>query len=71
VDHYGDFFYVRTNYLAKNFRLMKTPVAATAKANWVEVIPHRGVLLEGFQVFRDFLVAVERKNRLSQIRVRP
>ncbi len=72
VDHYGDFFYVRTNYLAKNFRLMKTPVAATAKANWVEVIPHRGdILLESFQVFRDFLVAAERKNGLSQIRVTP
>jgi oligopeptidase B len=72
VDHYGDFFYVRTNYLAKNFRLMKTSTAATVKTNWVEVIPHRDdVLLESFQVFRDFLVAVERKNGLSQMRIRP
>ena len=72
VDHYGDFFYIRTNYQAKNFRLMKTPVASTAKVNWVEVIPHReDVLLEGFQVFRDFLVAVERKNGLIDMRIRP
>jgi len=72
VDHYGDFFYVRTNYQAKNFRLMRTPVAATAKANWVELIPHRDeVLLENFRVFRDFLVAVERKEGLSQMRIRP
>ncbi len=72
VDHLGDFFYVRTNYLAKNFRLMKTPVAATAKASWVEVIPHRDdVLLESFQVFKDFLVAAERKNGLIEMRIRP
>jgi oligopeptidase B len=72
VDHYGDFFYVRTNYKAKNFRLMKTLVTATAKEDWVEVIPHRDdVLLESFQLFKDFLVAVERKEGLSQMRIRP
>ncbi|MBN1504741.1 MAG: S9 family peptidase, partial [Candidatus Eisenbacteria bacterium] len=72
VNHYGDFFYIRTNYQAKNFRLMKTPVTATAKENWVELIPHReGVLFESFQVFKDFLVAVERKNGLCQVRIRP
>jgi oligopeptidase B len=72
VDHYGDFFYIRTNYGAKNFRLMKTAVTNTGKANWVDVIPHRDdVLLEGFQVFRDFLVAVERKKGLMEMRIRP
>jgi len=72
VDHYGAFFYVRTNYKAKNFRLMRTPTTATAKENWIEVIPHRDdVLLETFQVFKDFLVAVERKDGLIQMRVRP
>jgi len=72
IDHYGDYFYVRTNWHAKNFRLMRTPVTKTAKTNWEDVIPHRdNVYLEGFQVFKDYLVAVERKDALVQMRIRP
>ena len=33
VDHYRDHFYLRTNWEAKNFRLMKTPVTAVEKSN--------------------------------------
>ncbi|MBI1941747.1 MAG: S9 family peptidase [Acidobacteria bacterium] len=72
VDHYGDYFYVRTNYHAKNFRLMKTPIAKTDIANWEEVIPHRDdVFLERMELFKDYLVAVERKNGLLQMRILP
>lgn len=72
VDHYRDHFYIRTNDGAKNFRLMKTPVTRTAKEHWVEVIPHRDdVLLEGCEIFRDHLVAVERKAGLIRMRIRP
>jgi oligopeptidase B len=72
VDHFGDHFYVRTNLEAKNFRLMKTPVAATGVDNWQEVVAHRGdVLLQGFEVFDDYLVLEERKEGLNQLRVMP
>ncbi len=72
VDHYGDSFYIRTNDGAQNFRLMKTPVTATTRENWQEVIPHRDdVLLEGFEIFKDHLVLAERKNGLRQLRIRP
>jgi oligopeptidase B len=72
IDHYGDFFYIRTNHEAKNFRLMKTSVTRTGKKHWNEVIPHRDdVLLEGFEIFKDYLVVEERKNGLRQLRVRP
>ncbi|MGZ6220878.1 MAG: S9 family peptidase, partial [Syntrophales bacterium] len=72
VEHYQDKFYVRTNLGAKNFRLMTTPLAKTAKANWVEMIPHRAdVLLEGFDIFKGALVIEERKNGLNQIRIMP
>ena len=72
VDHYRDYFYIRTNDNAKNFRLMKTPVDSTAKENWQEVIPHRNdVLLMDFEIFKDHLVVEERKNGLIQIRIRP
>ena len=72
VDHYQDKFYIRANWQAKNFRLMATPVTATTKENWVEVIPHRDdVLLGGFEIFKDQLVVSERKNGLVQIRIKP
>ncbi|MCH8956437.1 S9 family peptidase [candidate division KSB1 bacterium] len=70
IDHYGDHFYIRTNLNAKNFRLMKTPVAKTAKENWREVIAHRDdVFLQNFEMFNDHLVVGERKDGLRQIRV--
>ena len=72
IDHYGDYFYVRTNWQAKNFRLMKTPITKTAKVNWQDVISHSdSVLIEGFQLFKDYLVVTERKNGLIQIHIRP
>lgn len=70
VDHYQDKFYIHTNLDAKNFRLMATPVDKTAKENWEEIIPHRDdVLLQGFEVFKNYLVLNERRNGLTQIRV--
>lgn len=70
IQHYGDKFYIRTNLKAKNFRLMETLVTATSKENWKEVIPHREeVLLEGVEVFEDYLVLEERKSGLINLRV--
>ena len=72
LDHYKDHFYIRTNWDAENFRLMKTPVKATGKSNWEEVIPHRNeVLLEDMELFKDHLVLSERKAGIRQLRVRP
>ena len=72
ISHYGDHFYLRTNLDAKNFRLMKTPVDQTTKEHWTEVIPHRSdVLLEGTDIFKDYLVVSERKNGLTQLRIMP
>ncbi|WNJ17243.1 S9 family peptidase [Pontibacter sp. G13] len=72
VEHFGDHFYILTNWEALNFRLMKTPITATEKSNWTEVIPHRtDVLLEDIEIFKEFLVLSERKGGLSQIQVRP
>ena len=72
ANHFGDYFYLLSNDHAKNFRLMRTPVARPGRANWEEVIPHRpDVLLEDFEFFKDFLVLSERKDGLVQLRVRP
>lgn len=72
VDHYEDAFYIRTNFRAKNFRLMTTTVGKPAKEHWQEMIPHReDVLLESFELFQDYLVVEERKRGLIQLRVLP
>ena len=70
VDHYEDSFYIRTNLDAKNFRLVKTPITATTKENWVDVIPHRdNIFLQGFDLFKNYLVVEERIDGLRAIRV--
>lgn len=70
IDHYGDKFYITTNWEAKNFRLMECPLDKTTKENWKEVIPHRAdVLFEGIEIFKDFYVASERQNGLNQLKV--
>lgn len=70
IAHYGEEFYIVTNWDAKNFRLMKTAEGETWKENWCEVIPHRNnVLLEGIELFRDHLVVSERELGLTQLRI--
>jgi len=70
VSHFEDKFYIRTNWKAKNFRLMETAIDQTTDYHWEEVIPHRDdVLLQGIDVFRDYLVVSERKHGLRQIRI--
>jgi oligopeptidase B len=71
VEHHDDKFLIVTNKDALNFRLMETPVNETGVENWKEVIPNRDdVLLEGIDVFKDYLVITERKKGLLQLRIR-
>jgi len=71
IDHWDDQFLVRTNKEAPNFRLMTTPVGNTAEKNWKEVIPTRDdTYLSSVEVFRDYLVVVERRDALNRIRIR-
>lgn len=71
VDHYEDYFFITTNKDgATNFKLMKTALDKTSSENWKEVIPHReDVLLEGIDIFKDYLVSSERYNGLNRIRI--
>ena len=73
VEHFGDHFYIHTNLNeAKNFALMKTPVDRPGKENWTTVIGHRqDILLEGVEIFSDFLVVQERIQGLTNLRVIP
>ena len=70
IDHFRDKFYIRTNWEAKNFRLMEVGEQNTAKENWKEVIPHRDdVLLESIELFNNYLVVEERKMGLTYLRI--
>mgnify|MGYP001759296950 FL=1 len=72
IEHFGNNFYVQTNKDgAQNFKIMKTPTQSTTQDNWVEFIPHReDILVEGFEIFRDYLVIQERKNGLLNLNIR-
>lgn len=72
IEHFGNDFYILTNKdKATNFKLMKTPVDKPGKANWVDVIPHRAdTYLEGFEIFKDFLVLEERTDGLIEMNIR-
>ncbi|WP_024611014.1 oligopeptidase B [Pseudoalteromonas sp. TB64] len=63
VDKLGDTFYIVTNWHAKNFRLMTaTTETISDKTQWLEHTPHRrNVLLEGVELFNNFLVLSERE----------
>ena len=72
ISHYEDSFYVLSNAdNAQNFKLSKTSEKNTEKKFWKDIIPHRNnVLLEGIDIFRNYLVISERKNGLNQIKIK-
>lgn len=71
VNHAGDTFYIVTNWNAQNFKLMTcTEGGATQRENWKDLVPHRDdTLLEGLDIFKDYLVLSERKSGLTQLQV--
>lgn len=71
IEHYEDHFYILTNKdKAKNFKIMKTDLVHTSHENWVDVIPHRkDVLIEGLDLFKNYMVISERSNGLNEIRI--
>ncbi|MDM1368595.1 S9 family peptidase [Myroides marinus] len=73
ISHYNGHFYIMTNLDdADNFKLMQCPEDKTGVEYWVELIPHREeVLLEGVDIFKDYLVISERSNGLVHLKIQP
>ncbi len=72
IEHFEDRFYIRTNFEARNFRLMVCPEENTGKNAWKETVPHReDTLLEDLEVFREFIALSERRQGITQIRIMP
>ena len=72
INHFENYFYIITNTdNSKNYKLMKTSVKKTDYNNWINVIDHRkGVLIEGIDVFKNYLVVSERSNGLNRINIK-
>jgi oligopeptidase B len=73
VEHLGDAFVLRTNWQARNFRLMYAPIGHEAdRAQWREVIAHgEDTFIEDFDVFDGFLAVSVRSGGLAKIRIVP
>jgi oligopeptidase B len=70
VEHHSGDFLIRTNDGAINFKLVRTAVSDSSRANWSEVVPARdSVLLEDLDVFRNHAAIYERGNAVRRIRV--
>jgi oligopeptidase B len=70
VEHRGKEFLVLTDEHAFNYHLMAVSDADPAHAAWREVVPAQdSVLLEGFEVFRDYIVLYERGHARHWIHV--
>ncbi|AOS43660.1 Protease 2 [Lacunisphaera limnophila] len=72
VEDAGDDWIIRTNWQAKNFRVIRVPMARVAdRTAWQDVIPHRtDGFVQNFAVFKDFLAVGERAGGLRQIRIK-
>jgi oligopeptidase B len=70
VDHREGRFYIRTNKGAKNYRLVTAPDADISPKAWTPFIDHDPrTLLEGVELFKDFAVALEKREGLERFRV--
>ncbi|HEY1312547.1 MAG TPA: S9 family peptidase [Steroidobacteraceae bacterium] len=73
LEHLGDAFIVRTNWQARNFRLMRAAVGpGSRREQWQVVVAHReDTFIEDFDVFNNFLAVAVRSGGLAKISVIP
>jgi oligopeptidase B len=70
VDHRGGYFYIRTNDVGKNFRVVTAPVDEPGREFWRELIAEdKEAPLEDFDVFDSFLASSRRKLGLPTLGV--
>ena len=66
LDHFNDTFYLRSNRENANFGLYQTNAMGHS---WQPLVaPQPNKMIEGFTLFKDWLVVAERSDGLSQIR---
>jgi oligopeptidase B len=73
VEHANGRWVVRTNYQAKNFRIVSVaPGAEADRAKWKDVVAHRDdAFIDAYDVSRNFLTIEEHSGGLRKLRIRP
>jgi oligopeptidase B len=72
LEDLGDRFVLRTNWKAKNFRIVDVPIAQVAdRTKWRDVVAHRDdAFVASFDTFRNYIAVSERSGGLRKIRVK-
>ncbi|HEX2555826.1 MAG TPA: S9 family peptidase [Microvirga sp.] len=72
VEHHGDRLILLTNADgAEDFKLVTAPVAAPARANWQDLVPHRpGIMILSHVALARYLVRLERRDANPQVILR-
>jgi oligopeptidase B len=72
LEDLGDRFIIRTNWQAKNFRIVEAPKASVGdRKTWKDLVAHRDdAFIGGFETFDQFLAVSERSGGLQKLRVR-
>ena len=73
VEHANGRWIVRTNYQAKNFRIVAVnPGDEGNRARWQDVVAHRAdAFVDAYDVARNFLTIEEHSGGLRKLRIRP
>ena len=73
LEHWGDAFIVRSNWQARNFRVVLAPLAAQSdRSAWRDVFAHRDdTLVEDVEVFDSFLALSVRHAGLAKLCIVP
>ncbi len=73
IETAGDVTYIRTNWDAANFRIMKVATAhGHDRGRWTEVVANRPtVFVNNFTVLDDYLVVEETESGINQLQVIP
>src|ERR1051326_8174118 len=68
--HREGLFYIRTNRTGRNFAVMTAPVSDPAPKNWKVFVPQRdNMRIQDIDVFKDFLVSVEKGDAADHLRI--
>jgi len=70
AEHLDGRWVIRTNWNARNFRIMTAPSNATSRAQWQDWVPHSDeVYIEDFELFDGFTAISERSQGLERLRL--
>ena len=73
LEHANGRWIVRTNWQAKNFRIVEVaPGAERDRSRWKDVVAHRAdAFIDAYDVSRNFLTIEEHSGGLRKLRIRP